>query len=140
VEAFLEDYANMANACLALAHASGDWRWRDDARLLIAAAELRFLDPTTGAWFDSPAMAPDLFTRVRSMDDGAMPSGTSSILRAMAALAMADRDAAMLARAQRAIAAIAPALREQPVAASGTVLAARGVQRALQEVSGDRTL
>lgn len=140
VEAFLEDYANMANACLALAHASGDWRWRDEARLLIAAAELRFLDPTTGAWFDSPAMAPDLFTRVRSMDDGAMPSGTSSILRAMAALALADRDEAMLARAQRSIAAIAPALREQPVAACGTVLAARGVQRALLELSGDRAM
>lgn len=137
VDAFLEDYAHMANACLAIAHASGDWRWRDEARLLITAAELRFLDPVSGAWFDSPATAPDLFTRVRSVDDGAMPSGTSSILRAMTALAALDRDTAMLARAQRAIAAIAPALREQPVASCGTVLAARGLVNALRETGSD---
>jgi uncharacterized protein YyaL (SSP411 family) len=133
----LEDYAHMANACLALAHASGDWRWRTEARALIAAAEVRFLDPVSGAWFDSPAHAPDLFTRVRSVDDGAVPSGTSSILRAMAVLATAERDAPMLLRAQRAIAAIAPALREQPVAASATVLAARRVAKAFSDAGGD---
>ena len=137
VDGFLEDYAHMANACLALAHASGDWRWRTEARALIAAAEVRFLDPVSGAWFDSPATAPDLFTRVRSVDDGAVPSGTSSILRAMAVLATAERDAPMLLRAQRAIAAIAPALREQPVAASATVLAARRVATAFRETGSD---
>ncbi|MFM8639387.1 MAG: thioredoxin domain-containing protein [Planctomycetota bacterium] len=135
-EAFLEDYACMANACLALAHASGDWRWRDEARALVAEAERRFLDPASGAWFDSPADAPDLFVRIRSGDDGAMPSGTSSILRAMAGLAAADRDASILAKARRALEAIAPAVREQPVAASGTVLAARALARAADAVGG----
>jgi uncharacterized protein YyaL (SSP411 family) len=137
VDGFLEDYAHMANACLALAHASGDWRWRTEARALIAAAEVRFLDPVSGAWFDSPAAAPDLFTRVRSVDDGAVPSGTSSILRAMAVLAIAERDVPMLVRAQRAIAAIAPALHEQPVAASATVLAARRVAMAFRDAGSD---
>jgi uncharacterized protein YyaL (SSP411 family) len=65
-----------------------------------------------------------------------MPSGTSSILRAMAGLAAADRDAAMLAKARRALDAIAPAVREQPVAASGTVLAARALARAADAVGG----
>ena len=135
-KAFLEDYACMANACLALAHASGDWRWRDEARMLVAEAERRFLDPASGAWFDSAAGEPDLFVRIRSGDDGAMPSGTSSILRAMAALASADRDATMLAKARRALEAIAPAVREQPVAASGTVLAARVLRRAAEAIGG----
>jgi hypothetical protein len=43
----------------------------------------------------------------------------------------------MLLCAQRAIAAIAPALREQPVAASATVLAARRVATAFRETGSD---
>jgi hypothetical protein len=130
VPAFLEDYAACANACLAIARATGDWQWRDRARELAALAESRFLDPAGGAWFDAPAGADDLFARPRSIDDGAMPSGTSSILRATAALAALDRDAGLLARAERALSAVAQAVREQPVGASGTVLAARALREA----------
>ena len=136
VDGFLEDYACMANACLALADATGGPHWRGEARALLAAAEARFLDPASGAWFDTADGAADLFVRVRSVDDGAVPSGTASILRAMVRLGLAERDAAMLSRAGRAIAAIAPALREQPVASSGTVLAARALAAARQAVGG----
>ncbi|NBQ14511.1 MAG: thioredoxin domain-containing protein [Proteobacteria bacterium] len=125
-----------ANACLALADATGGPHWRGEARALLAAAEARFLDPTTGAWFDTAEGAADLFVRVRSVDDGAVPSGTASILRAMVRLGLAERDVAMLNRAGRAIAAIAPALREQPVASSGTVLAARALVAARQAIGG----
>jgi hypothetical protein len=136
VDAFLEDYANMANACLAIGRATGDWRWRDEARALVAMAEARFLDPETGAWFDVPAGAGDLFARVRSTDDGAMPSGTSSILRATAAVAAGVRDVGLLDRADRALRAIEPALREQPVSASGSVLAARALLDARASLGG----
>ena len=136
VDGFLEDYACMANACLALADATGGPHWRGEARALLAAAEARFLDPASGAWFDTADGAVDLFVRVRSVDDGAVPSGTASILRAMVRLGLAERDVAMLDRAGRAIAAIAPALREQPVASSGTVLAARALVAARQAIGG----
>ena len=136
VDGFLEDYACMANACLALADATGGPHWRGEARALLAAAEARFLDPASGAWFDTADGAADLFVRVRSVDDGAVPSGTASILRAMVRLGLAERDVAMLDRAARAIAAIAPALREQPVASSGTVLAARALAAARQAIGG----
>jgi len=65
-----------------------------------------------------------------------VPSGSASILRAMVRLGLAERDVAMLNRAERAIAAIAPALREQPVASSGTVLAARALVAARQAIGG----
>jgi uncharacterized protein YyaL (SSP411 family) len=136
VDGFLEDYACMANACLALADATGGPHWRGEARALLAAAEARFLDPASGAWFDTAEGAADLFVRVRSVDDGAVPSGTASILRAMVRLGLAERDGAMLDRAERAIAAIAPAVREQPVASSGTVLAARALVAARQAIGG----
>jgi hypothetical protein len=54
----------------------------------------------------------------------------------MVRLGLAERDAAMLNRAGHAIAAIAPALREQPVASSGTVLAARALAAARQAIGG----
>jgi uncharacterized protein YyaL (SSP411 family) len=136
VDGFLEDYACMANACLALADATGGPHWRGEARALLVAAEARFLDPASGAWFDTAEGAADLFVRVRSVDDGAVPSGTASILRAMVRLGLAERDVAMLNRAGCAIAAIAPALREQPVASSGTVLAARALVAARQAIGG----
>jgi uncharacterized protein YyaL (SSP411 family) len=98
------------------------------------AAEDAFLDPATGAWFETRAGADDLFVRVRSSDDGAMPSGTSSALRASVALAVADRDGARLDRAERALDAIAGSLREQPVSASGSVLAARALADARERL------
>jgi uncharacterized protein YyaL (SSP411 family) len=133
-DAFLEDHACMANACLALARVTGDPGWRAQARGLMDAAEAAFLDPATGAWFETRAGADDLFVRVRSTDDGAMPSGTSSALRASVALAEADGDPARLDRAERALESIAASLREQPVAASGSVLAARALAAARERL------
>ena len=133
-DAFLEDHACMANACLALGRVTGDPGWRAQARGLMDAAEAAFLDPATGAWFETRAGADDLFVRVRSTDDGAMPSGTSSALRASVALAEADGDPARLDRAERALESIAASLREQPVAASGSVLAARALAAARERL------
>jgi hypothetical protein len=126
----------MANACLAIARATGDAGWRGHARSLMDAAERLFRDPASGAWFETEDGASDLFVRVRSTDDGAMPSGTSSALRASIAIAGLDGDAARLDRAEASIDAIAPGLREQPVAASGSVLAARRLAEARARMRG----
>ena len=136
VPAFLEDHACMANACLAIARATGDAGWRGHARSLMDAAERLFRDPASGAWYETEDGASDLFVRVRSTDDGAMPSGTSSALRASIAIAGLDGDAARLDRAEASIDAIAPGLREQPVAASGSVLAARRLAEARARMRG----
>jgi uncharacterized protein YyaL (SSP411 family) len=117
IPAFLEDHANLANACLAIARATGDAGWRAHARALLDVAERLFRDPASGAWYETEDGAPDLFVRVRSTDDGAMPSGTSAVLRASVELAGADGDMARLDRAEASIDAVAPGLREQPVAA-----------------------
>jgi hypothetical protein len=130
VDGFLDDYANMASACLALARVTGDANWCDEAGQLLRAAESRFLDHGSGAWFDAPAAGTDLFVRPHSMDDGAVPSGTSAMLRVQAELATACGDPGIADRAERALRAVARTVREMPVAASGTVLAARRVRAA----------
>jgi uncharacterized protein YyaL (SSP411 family) len=65
-----------------------------------------------------------------------MPSGTSAVLRASVELAGADGDMARLDRAEASIDAVAPGLREQPVAASGSVLAARRLAAARARMRG----
>ena len=136
IPGFLEDHANLANACLAIARATGDAGWRVHARSVLDVAERLFRDPASGAWYETEDGAPDLFVRVRSTDDGAMPSGTSAVLRASIMLAEADGDMARLDRAEASIDAVAPGLREQPVAASGSVLAARRLAAARARMRG----
>jgi uncharacterized protein YyaL (SSP411 family) len=118
--AFLEDYACVANGLIALG-------WEREAADLMRRAHAEFADAATGAWHDVAAGRSDLWARGRSLDDGALPSGTSSALRALVALAggdAADRGE-FRAWAHALAAAVAPAVLEQPVSASGTVLAAR---------------
>ncbi|MFO0963323.1 MAG: thioredoxin domain-containing protein [Phycisphaerales bacterium] len=121
---FLEDEAFIAEAALALWRASGDDAWLARARERVDAACARFLDPATGAFFDA-APGGGLFARVRSLDDGAMPSATGAILRALFALARAQRAPELARIAERAAAAVAPAVAEQPVSATGLLLALR---------------
>lgn len=122
IPGFLEDHACVANGLLALG-------WEREAAELMRRAHAEFADLDTGAWFDVGAGRNELWARGRSLDDGAVPSGTSSALRALAmlaggALAPAER-AEFRAWAVALAAAVAPAVLEQPVSASGTVLAAR---------------
>ncbi len=124
IPGFLEDHAACANACLALARASGDASWVERARELMDVAERVFLDPASGGWYDVDGASDELFVRVRSVDDGAIPSGTSMALRASLRLAARTGDDARAERARTAIDAVAGSMREQPVASSGTVLAA----------------
>ena len=76
--------------------------------------------------------------RSRSLDDSAVPSGTSSMVRALLRLAEAGRAAVVpplpeaTAWAQAALLAAAPVVREQPVACSGLVVCAVRLAALLQ--------
>lgn len=88
--AFLEDYAALALACLAVGRASPHpaEQWSSRARALIHAA-LDTLTARSGdslRIFDAPA-SPDLFIRACSTHDGAMPCGFSLFLHALLDLA-----------------------------------------------------
>jgi len=92
VAASLEDYASMSCGllsltCLALEMGkrgrrdAGDANdWIAAAKSLLAEAEIRFADER-GGWFDAAA-SELLFVRARSLDDGALPSGTSRMIEA----------------------------------------------------------
>ncbi|MCH2133416.1 MAG: DUF255 domain-containing protein [Phycisphaerales bacterium] len=80
IEAFLEDYALLIRGLISLYAASGDDQWLVLAEDLTVQARDRFWDETSGGWYDTQADQSDLLVRGRSLYDGALPSGSGSML------------------------------------------------------------
>ncbi len=78
VDGMLEDYAYVGLGLVALYRATGDLdqlRW---ARQLVEVLETRFLDATSGTFFDTPTDGERLLFRQRSLQDGPTPSGNAA--------------------------------------------------------------
>ncbi|MGA2232139.1 MAG: DUF255 domain-containing protein [Tepidisphaeraceae bacterium] len=67
-DAFLDDYAFLAQALLALGR-------RDDAKKIADQMRIRFLDETAGGFFFTAPDAPDILIRHKSATDSPLPSG-----------------------------------------------------------------
>ncbi len=133
--AFLEDYAFMASALVAL-HDAREALGMDrgshleDASALIDDAFARFEDPgMPGLLHDTLAGQSDLIVRTRSTYDGAVPTGQSVMLNTLVSLAERTGDGATLQRAREVLAATSGAISESPLA---TVNATRALHRMLQ--------
>jgi uncharacterized protein YyaL (SSP411 family) len=75
IEAYLEDYANVANGLIELHWATGDLHWLEEARLLAAQAQ-EFADPEHGGFFVGDH---GLVARRKEFDDHPTPSGNSML-------------------------------------------------------------
>jgi uncharacterized protein YyaL (SSP411 family) len=126
IDGVLEDHALLAAGLLALVRFGGDaaQRFLEPARRILESAERRFGDPA-GGWFDTEADRPDLFLRARTLDDGAVPSGTGTMLLALIDLAEIAGERAPLERAAKAIRRLAGAVAASPVSASLSAIAAQ---------------
>ncbi len=74
-DAFLDDHAFFAAACLDLYEATGDLRHFERALEIMEALERRFHDGEGGAYFFTPHDGETLIARSKSASDGAIPSG-----------------------------------------------------------------
>ena len=118
----LEDQAAMARAALALYEASGEVRYLDDARGLVAAAREFFADPD-GGFFQSASDARDVPSpRPRVATDGAVPSGQGLMAEVLARLFVLTGEPEWEAAAEAVIGANAGAA--DGLAGSTTLLAA----------------
>jgi uncharacterized protein YyaL (SSP411 family) len=77
IDAYLEDYANVANGLLELHWATGDLRWLNESRRLAGLAVDLFADPERGGFFVDPAGGDGLIARRKEFDDHPTPSGNS---------------------------------------------------------------
>jgi uncharacterized protein len=83
IDAFLEDYALLAEALLALYEATFDPRWVAEARALADRMLELFWDEEAGMFHDTRAGGEELVVRPRSVDDNATPSGNSAATLAL---------------------------------------------------------
>ena len=77
LNAYLEDYANVADGLLALYEASFEPRWLEAAMELADRMLSDFIDAENGGFFDTSSDHETLITRPKDIFDNATPSGNS---------------------------------------------------------------
>jgi uncharacterized protein YyaL (SSP411 family) len=114
LDAYLEDYAALANAVLSLYEATGDASRFAFARELVETMLERFWDELTGAFFDTADDAEALIGRPRDLTDNATPSGTSLACEALLRLTAFTGELRYREYAARILVALAPAMERHP--------------------------
>ncbi len=104
--AMLDDYANMANAALALLAATGDTTYLAQAEAWVETAHRYYSDGDGGGYFFTAEDAKDLVVRTKSVNDSAVPSGNGSMVFALARLSYLTGSNAYRLQATTTIAAL----------------------------------
>ena len=99
---YLEDHAHLADGLLALYAATFEERWLVAARSLADAAMAHFADPAGGFWDTADDHEP-LIARPRSLEDGALPSGSAILVAVLLRLAALTGEQAYRAAAESAL-------------------------------------
>ncbi|HTZ64366.1 MAG TPA: thioredoxin domain-containing protein [Solirubrobacteraceae bacterium] len=87
LDGYLEDYALLLEALLALFEASCEERWFEEARSLAETLIARFADPDNGGFYSTAADAEALVVRRKELEDAPIPSGASSAAMGLLRLA-----------------------------------------------------
>jgi uncharacterized protein YyaL (SSP411 family) len=116
ISGYLEDYAAIGLAALALYELTFDDVWLTRARTLADAAVHWFWDDATGAFYDTARDHETLVTRPRDITDNATPSGTSLVAELLARLADLLQDETMRRRATYVLETIAEPMAQHPAA------------------------
>jgi len=115
VPAIQEDYAYLTEAFVTLSDASGERLWLQRAREIADGMLERFWDETDGGFFMSARGGDEsLIARPKSPDDGAIPSGNSVAVRALAMLAARTGEAAYRQKAEATLNAFAASIERRP--------------------------
>ena len=84
VDAFVEDYAAVADGMISLYETTGDESWYVEARSMIDSMIERFWDHEGGGFFTVGRDGEQLIAQRKPVQDGATPSGNSLAARALA--------------------------------------------------------
>ncbi len=113
--AFQEDYAFLIQGLLALHAATDDPRWLESAVALATVADELFWDARDRGYFFSQD-GPDLIARIKSISDGAIPSGNSAMLHNLARLWIVTMDDRWRQRVEQMLQAFNAPLAAAPAA------------------------
>jgi uncharacterized protein YyaL (SSP411 family) len=132
--AFLEDYAQMASAALALFEHTGRQAYRDQAATWVRILDEDYLDLEHGGYFQAPATASDLVVRPKNAQDGPLPSGNGLLVSVLARLFYLTGDPAYRERALRQIAAFSGEAAHNPLGHAAMLSGAMLLEHPVQVV------
>ncbi len=112
--AYLEDYALLADAMIDLYEASLERKWLDSARVMADVMLDRFLDRERGGFFFTSEDHEALITRSKAAFDGSTPSGNSAAVMALLRLADYTGDERYRKEAARALGLFHEFIEKQP--------------------------
>jgi uncharacterized protein YyaL (SSP411 family) len=116
IAGYLEDYASLGLAALALYELTFDTIWLDRARAMGDATVQWFWSDDTSAFHDTASDHERLITRPREVADNATPSGTSLAVELLVRLAELLHDVDGRRRATYVVETLAPAVGRYPSA------------------------
>ncbi len=124
LNAYLEDYAFLADGLLELRDATADARWLTEAKSLAAAMKQYFWDRAHGGCFLTSDDHEDLLLRLKPSLDQATPSGNGVAARVLIRLADLTGEEEYLKTAHATLNAFLGVMQSAPQAAGGLILAA----------------
>ena len=123
LDAYLDDYAALANSFVTLYEATGHERWIDEAVRLVDVVLDKFADPAGGGFYYTASDHEALLTRTKELTDSSVPSGNALAATALLRLGklLGRRD--YLDAAAGTLAAAMPIMERAPMAAGQMLLA-----------------
>jgi uncharacterized protein YyaL (SSP411 family) len=123
LDAYLDDYASLANALVSLYEASFNERWIDEAASLMDIVLEKFIDPAGGGFFYTASDHEQLITRTKELTDSSTPSGNALAATALLRLGKLLGRSEYLDAAAQTLASAVPLLERAPMAAGQMLLA-----------------
>jgi uncharacterized protein YyaL (SSP411 family) len=125
LDGYLEDYALLADALLAVYELTFDHRWLVEARAVAESMVRRFWDSDSALFYDTAVDAEQLIVRPRDVLDNATPAGNSVATMVLLKLAALSGDTVEADRAASVLAGLADSMARYPTA-FGELLCALG--------------
>ncbi len=123
LDAYLDDYASLANSLVSLYEANFNERWIDEAVRLIDVVLEKFADPDGGGFFYTAADHERLIARNKELTDSSTPSGNALAATALLRLGKLLGREDYLQAAEKTLAAAVPIMQRAPLAAGQMLLA-----------------
>ena len=121
---YLDDYSFLAVALVELHEATDEARWLEEARQIVATMNDLFWDEYEGGYFYTSRDHEELIARMKSVQDNAIPSGSSMAALALVRLAALTDDTDLRQRADRTLGSVAGSVQQFPAAFPQMLIAA----------------
>jgi uncharacterized protein YyaL (SSP411 family) len=123
LDAYLDDYAALANSLVSLYEADFKERWIEEAVRLMDIVLDKFSDPEAGGFFYTASDHEKLITRTKELTDSSVPSGNALAANVLIRLGRLLNRTDYLDAAKRTLAAALPIMQRAPMAAGQMLLA-----------------